>query len=191
MNKLTALAEGITKKMKEIRDAASKEGKTAILETANEIFEKHPSLAGIRWCQYTPYFNDGEPCEFDLYDLEVLVKPTGAEYDAVVARLKAKVEEKQKALNNYTHTHNTYGYYRSNPLDEVRWAQEELNDFLESGGDWTDGIWNMEECPLKTDLKAFQDAIHGIGDSMELVFGDHVRVVINRDGVEVEEYDHD
>ncbi len=28
-------------------------------------------VKAIRWTQYTPYFNDGEPCEFDVSELEV------------------------------------------------------------------------------------------------------------------------
>jgi TRAP-type C4-dicarboxylate transport system substrate-binding protein len=28
------------------------------------LFEKYPSVKNVRWTQYTPYFNDGDPCEF-------------------------------------------------------------------------------------------------------------------------------
>jgi hypothetical protein len=40
------------------------------------LFKEHPQLKKIQWTQYTPYFNDGEPCEFQVYgeylDLEYL-----------------------------------------------------------------------------------------------------------------------
>ena len=29
-----------------------------------ELFVKHPWLKSIQWTQYTPYFNDGDTCEF-------------------------------------------------------------------------------------------------------------------------------
>ena len=32
-------------------------------------YENVEDVASIRWTQYTPYFNDGEPCEFGVYDL--------------------------------------------------------------------------------------------------------------------------
>lgn len=32
------------------------------------VFKACPSIEKIRWTQYTPYFNDGEPCEFSVGD---------------------------------------------------------------------------------------------------------------------------
>jgi len=31
-----------------------------------ELFEKNPILQEIQWTQYTPYFNDGSPCVFEV-----------------------------------------------------------------------------------------------------------------------------
>lgn len=31
-----------------------------------EVFKKYPDIKNIGWTQYTPYFNDGEPCEFGV-----------------------------------------------------------------------------------------------------------------------------
>lgn len=28
------------------------------------LFEKYPGVKNVRWTQYTPYFNDGDSCEF-------------------------------------------------------------------------------------------------------------------------------
>src|SRR6478736_1430716 len=38
-----------------------------------------PNVDSLRWRQYTPYFNDGEPCEFDVH--EVGAKVVGGEED--------------------------------------------------------------------------------------------------------------
>lgn len=32
-----------------------------------------PEVAGVRWRQYTPYFNDGEPCQFGVGDIYVRI----------------------------------------------------------------------------------------------------------------------
>lgn len=32
------------------------------------VFEGVPTLSMIRWTQYTPYFNDGDSCEFSIND---------------------------------------------------------------------------------------------------------------------------
>lgn len=37
-------------------------------------------IEAIRWRQYTPYFNDGDACEFGIHDIEV--KPVGSDPDA-------------------------------------------------------------------------------------------------------------
>ena len=42
------------------------EGLTAIKAFFTEFFEKRPDVYGVKWMQYTPHFNDGEPCVFRL-----------------------------------------------------------------------------------------------------------------------------
>lgn len=42
------------------------EGETAVKAFFKEYFAKHPEVYGVRWEQYTPYFNDGDPCVFRL-----------------------------------------------------------------------------------------------------------------------------
>jgi hypothetical protein len=31
-----------------------------------ELFEKYPTVQVVRWNQYTPHFNDGDPCTFSV-----------------------------------------------------------------------------------------------------------------------------
>ena len=35
-------------------------------EICDEVFNSCPSLNTISWTQYTPYFNDGDPCIFNI-----------------------------------------------------------------------------------------------------------------------------
>lgn len=53
-------------KAKDAREEAGKLAKDALSEGAKAIFEEYPKLTGFRWTQYTPYFNDGEACEFSV-----------------------------------------------------------------------------------------------------------------------------
>jgi hypothetical protein len=48
-------------------------GEAAIKELLNDFLTKHPEAEGIEWEQYTPYFNDGEPCVFNVYEPKVLI----------------------------------------------------------------------------------------------------------------------
>jgi hypothetical protein len=39
----------------------------AFAEASKSLFDSHPILKSIQWTQYTPYFNDGDTCEFSAH----------------------------------------------------------------------------------------------------------------------------
>jgi hypothetical protein len=41
------------------------------------------------------------------------------------------------------------------------------------------------------DLNELSEALSGMEDELEAIFGDHVKVIVTTEGVEVEEYEHD
>jgi len=59
-------------------DRASAQISQVLVRSFNSVFVKHPILESVRWTQYTPYFNDGDVCEFGVYD--IIVKITGVGY---------------------------------------------------------------------------------------------------------------
>jgi hypothetical protein len=67
------MAEAIRKyteameKVKAARESAKATASVALVEGLKEIFAAHPSLQTIGWTQYTPYFNDGDTCEFGVH----------------------------------------------------------------------------------------------------------------------------
>jgi hypothetical protein len=48
-------------------------GRDGIKEFFDPIFAANPALKAVKWTQYTPYFNDGEPCVFSVNDPYVLL----------------------------------------------------------------------------------------------------------------------
>lgn len=62
-DELTALKEAYDTKLAE-------EGEEAVKELFKELFDKHPQLVSVTWRQYTPYFNDGDPCYFRVGEFE-------------------------------------------------------------------------------------------------------------------------
>ena len=55
-------------------------------ETTKEFFDKNKNVTAIVWTQYTPYFNDGDTCEFNVNDATFTNAPdpesvTWGEYD--------------------------------------------------------------------------------------------------------------
>ena len=42
-------------------------GKETFAESLAPFFAANPHIEGVTWQQYTPYFNDGDTCEFNVY----------------------------------------------------------------------------------------------------------------------------
>jgi hypothetical protein len=59
--------ETIKKAKAKYEEAVKSIGKVGFANAAKTLFEKHPTLTYIKWLQYTPYFNDGETCEFGIH----------------------------------------------------------------------------------------------------------------------------
>ncbi len=63
----TAL-ETLQEAKKAYEDAKEKLGKDAIRALFKDLFAAFPGMTAVEWAQYTPYFNDGDPCIFRLND---------------------------------------------------------------------------------------------------------------------------
>jgi len=70
------------------------EGREIIHATFQSLFKKHPKLCSISWTQYTPYWQDGEVCEFGYYSF------LWDENDNIVFLEDASSEEKTLAMND-------------------------------------------------------------------------------------------
>lgn len=153
----------VEKQVKEMR-AVFKENATAAISTClKAVFEFDPNLKAIRWTQYSPYFNDGDACEFSA------------------------------------NTDDTQLLYASKETED----QEEDEEPDYEGG-WEDSPyipWNFDEKSPEEQKELMKDKELALliraafepfnDDDMETMFGNHVRVVVYRDGkVETEEYDH-
>lgn len=139
-------------------------------QITKEFFDKNPGINAVIWTQYTPYFNDGDTCEFRVND-PTFTNADGDDLDDV-----------------------RWGEYDGE--NEEVWACESLSYVLNSDRDYykdtaakilAKGGVDAESCAL------FEKAI--CSSEMESVmlamFGDHVRVVATRSGFDVSDYDHD
>jgi len=64
---LKAANEKIASARKDLAAVAANELKAGFAE----VLAKYPDILEIRWTQYTPSFNDGDPCEFGVHDYYV------------------------------------------------------------------------------------------------------------------------
>ena len=58
---------------KALREQARGVAREAFQQGAKALFDQHSDLNSFGWTQYTPYFNDGEPCYFHVnaWDMHV------------------------------------------------------------------------------------------------------------------------
>lgn len=143
-------------------------------EHSKALFEQFPTLKSFSWTQYTPYFNDGDECVFSAgtdYPTVCLTtsKPSNDEGEDFVDE-DDEFEDDDDYVSIYGVVKTEDGKY----LDKYA-AMEEITDQRK--------IITYEVSQF---LQEFQD------DSLKMMFGDHVRVIVNRDGtVEQEDYEHD
>lgn len=137
----------------------------SLKETFDEIFKEHPKLLSIRWQGYTPYFNDGDPCVYTIYDFY------------------AEVE----GIKSWVHDYSKYGGRvdsgsEYNTADEAYKNERCLEEcFL--------ATWD-KECP--EEIKEVLSSLGSLPDDLFLqAFGDHAEITATREGFKVEAYDHE
>lgn len=138
---LNELADDFAKTKKSFMDRAKEKLTPALLS----VFDKHSELVAIGWTQYTPFFNDGDTCEFGVNDLCATTVP----------------EEVEENLYEWE-----YDGYAGESI------KERYKDILPT-------------------LRELGSTLNSNSELLEEVFGDHVRVIVTKNGIEVEEYDHD
>jgi hypothetical protein len=58
-------------KTRELQKEIKEVGQGSIKEMFEAIFKQAPAVLAVKWTQYTPHFNDGEPCVFNVNEPEV------------------------------------------------------------------------------------------------------------------------
>lgn len=149
------------KELTDLKDEIQTESSEIFDQFITEIFVDSPELQSFSWTQYTPYFNDGSNCIFSV--------------------------------------NTDYLYINGVSYEEADWY-EEFNIT-------NPGIWNQktkkyegrtEEINLKFDkkLKDITDEISKFlllfdDDFFLNKFGDHSKITITKDGISVEDCDHE
>lgn len=191
------------------------EKSTGLIEQATKIFlDACPEVTGIHWTQYTPYFNDGESCEFSVNDICFhILEDEDDEIEAYESTTLFTLEDLKTAeekledvkayvadpdawrANYYREYRERWGReYNGNPQylypypRTVEDAQERIDRIKESLEKYNDEVASRIEkefANLTAALKKIPE------DIMQAIYGDHVLVVINRDGTDIDEYNHE
>lgn len=132
-----------------------------------------PSVEAIRWRQYTPYFNDGDVCDFGVYDPWF--------------RIAGTPEDIGEDDDGFVHA----GHVAVTGGKETEWREERIN------GRWN---WKAVETGRTFDPNPAADAIQRLSAALdngsayhvlEDLFGDHATVTVTRERITVDTYEHD
>lgn len=69
---ITTKIDGLVAELEAVKKEYQARGQVVLKEAFAEFFVKHPKVKMITWTQYTPYFNDGDTCEFRTGDFWML-----------------------------------------------------------------------------------------------------------------------
>jgi len=160
----------LIKDQEELRRQFQERAQELFKSITKEFFEKNPGITGVVWTQYTPYFNDGETCEFSVNDCTFTNAPID-ELDNISWGDYDGDTEGVWATENVAHV-----------LSTDREYYKEMRELIMSKG----GV-DPESCKL------FSDAICSseMEDVMLAMFGDHVKVIATRTGFDVDDFSHD
>lgn len=172
--------------MKEAAKAMMKDGTTAIFEEYGDL------IHSFGWRQYTPYFNDGDPCEFSMHELSIIAKQ-----DLREALIDADLDPDDPDLDEYQvreiYAENDWEYGGSPSFNAYRGKVSKT--FTEYSNNYRSGkeVENPDYDDRYAEARQACEAVYNAldDDTARELFGDHVTVVITEGGVEVEEYEHD
>lgn len=161
------MKQSIQNKLIEINEARQnyqalmkQHGVALVQEMAKDIFDAFPCVRAIQWTQYTPYFNDGDPCYFSVNEARIALNKDFME--------SLQASEKQ-CLYEY---HDDFMEFSCRLTDHQNTPTAQvLKKINEALGD-------------------FQGVLNDLSEAMQETFGDHQQITITRDGIEAEEYSH-
>lgn len=184
MAKKPSLVSKIKKLKKDAEKARQKflrEGEKLFNEAVKEIF-KNERLEKFAWSEYTPYFNDGSECPFGVHFESLAInEEVGSEAEDVYTLestwklLKHKEKEEARIIMELSGN------------DKKEWEVAELKRDLE-----TIRTRSLEEVAEKLQIKkTILELLENINvETYKEMFGEGT-VVVTRDGITVEECEHD
>jgi hypothetical protein len=207
IKEVTELATVIKQASKQLENAISE----ALAEAAKRLLDKSPEIEYLYWPQFTPFFNDGESCTFSVHEVEFKLR---ADYDDYFdtgegsylysyndyVRAKDALQEVTEYINNNAawrakaEVDYRRLYKRALPVHYAPYPRtiEEAEEEVKRIELQRNLISQEDADRILNSVDEFSAFLQLIPDSiLQIAFGDHVKVIISREGVTVEEYTHD
>ncbi len=134
--------------------------KIQIEQLFKNLFKAVPSLKVVHWQQYTPYWQDGDECVFNIRSVNF--------YNHVPVYYPVEAE-------NLDMKENQWGF----SLYKSQWYQKDYDESIHQV--------TKEEYDL---FEFFTDTLNENKDFLKDLLGDHVAVILTDQGISTEEIEH-
>jgi hypothetical protein len=223
LNQCKSEYKNLQDQINDLQNQMQAKAKVLMHEAFKDFFTKYSDIVeNIFWTQYTPFFADGEACEFSVNDVHILLKndEDACDYEGSdlydkdsINTLKEHITkweawEKDPMGEAQKHKEAYIKRYNQNPFDPKRsYNRYETKTEEDLMCEWKPHYVSKIDCQeqlrtaemivskypnLQKDFNEIKSMIGGLDeDLMRAMFGDHVKVVVATDGIEVEEYYHD
>jgi predicted RNase H-like nuclease (RuvC/YqgF family) len=173
------------KQIEKLKDQLVDDSQTLFTASCREIFEKNPDFNSFSWTQYTPYWNDGDSCEFSANTDYLYIDDEEKESSFYNAELDFKeLKQKEKTIKNLLAEIDKLKKQGKEDDWEIKHKQSRIEELNKLNLEKTEKRFNL--------LKDIDDLLKNIDqDTLEKMFGDHVKVLVTKDGIDVEQYEHD
>ena len=171
-SEIETLYNSMVAEQRELRKQFQEKAQALFNRVVTDFFEMNPAINLITWTQYTPYFNDGDTCEFSVHE-PYFSNATGDDLDEI----------------------SSYGEYDGD--NDTIWSESNFKyalnnrdrEYYQKAANAVDlGGINVESCEFFS--KMIQNS--EFEDVMKDMFGDHVSVQVTREnGIQTEYYEHD
>lgn len=166
----------------------SRNGQKLFGEGVREIFKKFKDLESFSWTEYTPHWNDGDACEFNVHiDSLAINEECDGDYDEVegVWSLEKIRDLLMDRENEEARIVREIKEIKESKKDEWRISglEQDLKSVRTRDIKEVENKWRIK--------KSITELLEGIEDSVfEDMFGEG-KVVVTRAGATVEDYEHD
>ena len=149
------------------RDAEVEQwGAEKFMELLDDLLDE-PNVEAVRWRQYTPYFNDGEPCIFG------------------VGEFKVKLGKGQKSTYMLTDDDDE----EDDDEDSADWL--DLYDVQRYDQEQRRYVVKAEHLSIGPKLTDLGESSSHFEDFLGATFGDHATITATKAGFDIAEYDHE
>ncbi len=152
--------EGKQKELKKAEKALADD----VVNALKTIIQSADHIEAVRWQQYTPGFNDGDPCEFTIAELEVKFS------DKIIKEFKNEEAEDEDEEGDFIQDYDVENFLKKN--------MDVLNH---------DELGRVEK--QYEALQKLYGTLSSMEGALRARFGDGIQITVNKKGIETEDYD--